>query len=95
MDNCACPLLGIGKDVKKLRTDAAAACPSLSEAAIDGLVPPKSSVALQKLANRATVYSLADGGPPLFFEVPLIYLPLRFATCHNIESNPANARAVD
>ncbi len=58
-----------GKDVKKLRSDAAAACPALSDAAVDELVLPKASVTMQKLANRATTYSLAEGGPPLFFEV--------------------------
>lgn len=54
--------------MKKLRADAAAACPGLSEAALDELVPPKVSVSFQKLANRAAVYSVADG-EPLFFEV--------------------------
>lgn len=57
-----------GKDVKKLRADAAAACPGLSEVALDALVPPKASVSHQKLANRAVVFSIADG-EPLFFEV--------------------------
>lgn len=57
-----------GKDVKRLRADAAEACPGLSEAALDELVPLKASVQMQKLANRAVVYSVADG-EPLFFEV--------------------------
>lgn len=54
--------------MKRLRADAAAACPGLSEAALDELVPLKASVQMQKLANRAVVYSVADG-EPLFFEV--------------------------
>jgi Pre-PUA-like domain len=60
--------LPTGKDVKRLRADAAAACSGLSEAALDELVPLKASVQMQKLANRAVVYSVANG-EPLFFEV--------------------------
>ena len=54
--------------MKRLRADAAAACSGLSEAALDELVPLKASVQMQKLANRAVVYSVVDG-EPLFFEV--------------------------
>lgn len=73
-----------GKDVKKLRLDAATACPGLSDVALDALVPPKASVSHQKLANRAVVYSIADG-EPLFFEVhdhlfPTVYTLWRYTS---------------
>ena len=53
--SCIFAVAAPGKDVKKLRGDVAAACPLLSEAAVDDLVPPKATVSLQKLQNRATV----------------------------------------
>mmetsp|Transcript_2667 Transcript_2667/g.7931 ORF Transcript_2667/g.7931 Transcript_2667/m.7931 type:complete len:153 (-) Transcript_2667:1974-2432(-) len=71
-----------GKDVKSLRTNIAQSFPQLSEAQVDDLVPAKAAVTLHKLANRIEAYGLADGGPPLFFEVHEQLLPTLYTLWH-------------
>eukprot|EP00884_Botryococcus_braunii_P009146 jgi/Botrbrau1/18232/Bobra.53_1s0086.1 len=69
-----------GKDIKKLKKDAALQFPDVSEDRLGELFPAKCEVILHKLSNRATVYSI-QGGNPLFFDpegrgdllVPTVY----------------------